>query len=133
MNEGPAATFFMRMSRAKSRLYTIAVSLVSVAFAHDSTPKPTSHAEADTSDAGTKISQVNVVNVLATVRDKHGKIINNLNKDDFTLTEDGRPQSIHYFSRETGLPLTLGLLVDTSLSQRRVLDQERSASHGFLD
>ena len=77
--------------------------------------------------------QVNVVNVLATVRDKHGKIVNDLSKDDFTLTEDGRPQTIHYFARESDIPLTLGLLVDTSLSQRRVLDQERTASHSFLD
>jgi VWFA-related protein len=77
--------------------------------------------------------QVNVVNVLATVRDKHGKIVNDLSKNDFTLTEDGRPQTIHYFTRESDIPLTLGLLVDTSLSQRRVLDQERTASHSFLD
>ena len=77
--------------------------------------------------------EVNVVNVLATVRDKHGKIINDLGRQDFTLTEDGRPQSIRYFTRETDLPLSLGLLVDTSLSQSRVLDQERSASHSFLD
>ncbi len=84
--------------------------------------------------AATTLSvQVNVVNVLATVRDKHGKIIPNLNKDDFTLSEDGRPQNIHYFAKESDLPLTLGLLVDTSLSQRRVLDEERSASHSFLD
>lgn len=76
---------------------------------------------------------VKVVNVLATVRDKHGAIISNLTKDDFILEEDGRPQSIRYFTRETDLPLTLGLLVDTSLSQRRVLDQERSASYSFLD
>ena len=77
--------------------------------------------------------KVKVVNVLATVRDKHGAIIGNLNKDDFTLTEDGHPQTIRYFAQESDLPLTLGLLVDTSLSQRRVLDQERSASHSFLD
>jgi VWFA-related protein len=76
--------------------------------------------------------QVKVVNVLATVRDKHGQIINNLNKDDFTLSEDGRPQTIRYFSRETDIPLTLGLLVDTSMSQRRVLGEERSASQSFL-
>ena len=76
--------------------------------------------------------QVKVVNVLATVRDKHGKIINNLGKDDFTLSEDGRPQSIRYFSRETDIPLTLGLLVDTSMSQRRVLGEERDASQSFL-
>lgn len=77
--------------------------------------------------------QVKVVNVPATVRDKHGKIVNNLTKDDFILEEDGRPQTVHYFSQESNLPLTLGLLVDTSLSQRRVLDQERSASSSFLD
>ncbi len=76
--------------------------------------------------------QVKVVNVLATVRDKHGKIVNGLNKDDFTLNEDGRPQAIKYFARETDLPLTLGLLVDTSLSQRRVLSEERDASESFL-
>ena len=77
--------------------------------------------------------EVKVVNVLATVRDKHGEIVSNLGKDDFVLQEDGRPQTITYFTRDTDLPLTLGLLVDTSESQRRVLDQERTASHSFLD
>ena len=77
--------------------------------------------------------EVKVVNVLATVRDKHGQIVSNLGKDDFELEEDGHPQAITYFTRETDLPLSLGLLVDTSGSQRRVLDQERSASHSFVD
>ena len=77
--------------------------------------------------------QVKVVNVFATARDKHGKIVNGLSKDDFTLTEDGRPQAIRYFARETDIPLTLGLLVDTSMSQRRVLGEERSASQSFLN
>ncbi|MGA9800920.1 MAG: VWA domain-containing protein [Terriglobales bacterium] len=76
--------------------------------------------------------KVKVVNVLATVRDKHGKIVNGLNKDDFTLVEDGRPQTLKYFARETDLPLTLGMLVDTSMSQRRVLNEERDASESFL-
>lgn len=76
---------------------------------------------------------VKVVNVLATVRDKHGAVVRNLAKDDFLLEEDGRPQAIKYFTQESDLPLTLGLLVDTSLSQRRVLDEERSASYSFLD
>jgi VWFA-related protein len=77
--------------------------------------------------------QVKVVNVFATARDKHGKIVNGLNKDNFTLTEDGRPQVIRYFARETDIPLTLGLLVDTSMSQRRVLGEEQSASQSFLN
>jgi VWFA-related protein len=76
---------------------------------------------------------VKVVNVLATVRDKKGKIVNNLSQNDFTLEEDGRPQTIKYFTRDTDLPLTLGLLVDTSRSQSQVLDQERSASGTFVD
>ena len=76
---------------------------------------------------------VKVVNVLATVRDKKGGIVRDLNQDDFELKEDDRPQTIRYFSHETDLPLTLGLLVDTSMSQRRVLGQERDASATFLD
>lgn len=76
---------------------------------------------------------VNTVSVLATVRDKHGKIVSNLTKDDFVLQEDERLQTIDYFARENDLALRLGLLVDTSLSQRKVLEQERTASYGFLD
>lgn len=78
-------------------------------------------------------SEVKVVNVLATVRDKSGAIIRNLEKADFRLFEDGRPQEIRYFSQESDLPLTIGLLVDTSFSQGRVLEQERAASYRFLD
>jgi VWFA-related protein len=106
---------------------------------NSSTPNPRtteSRSAANPSSADQPLTtmsvQVKVVNVLATVRDKHGTIANGLTKDDFTLTEDGRPQTIKYFARETDLPLTLGLLVDTSMSQRRVLSEERSASQSFL-
>jgi VWFA-related protein len=78
-------------------------------------------------------TEVKVVSVLATVKNKSGSLVGTLNRDDFLLSEDGRPQTIRYFSRETNLPLTLGLLVDTSGSQRRVLDQERGACLRFLD
>lgn len=74
-----------------------------------------------------------VVTLPVTVRDKHGKIVRDLTKDDFTLQEDGRPQTIRSFSQETNLPLTLGLLVDTSPSQDKALDAERNASRSFLD
>jgi VWFA-related protein len=76
---------------------------------------------------------VKVVTLPVTVRDKHGKIIRDLTKDDFTLQEDGHPQTIKYFSQDTNLPLTLGLLVDTSRSQTSVLEAERNASRGFLE
>jgi VWFA-related protein len=82
----------------------------------------------------TKFStDVKVVNVLATVREKQGKIVTDLAKDDFDLSEEGRPQIIRYFSRETDLPLTLGLLVDTSGSQREVIGEEREASRRFVE
>jgi len=76
---------------------------------------------------------IKVVSVFATVRDKRGAFVRDLTKDDFSVSENGRPQTIRYFSRDTDLPLTLGLMIDTSLSQRRVMDAERIACHRFLD
>jgi VWFA-related protein len=78
-------------------------------------------------------TDVKVVNVLATVRTKKGEIIRNLEKDDFSLNENGHAQSIRYFARQSDLPLTIGLMVDTSMSQRRVMAAERGASFRFLE
>src|SRR5208283_5119503 len=68
--------------------------------------------------------EVDVVSVLASVRNKQGGLVGNLAKDDFVLSEDGKPQTIKYFTRETDLPLTIGLLVDVSASQGRLIDIE---------
>jgi VWFA-related protein len=84
-------------------------------------------------DEATFSTEVKVVNVLATVRTKAGQLITDLTKDDFSLAENKRPEEIRYFSRETDLPLTIGLLIDTSLSQGKVLDAERRASFQFVD
>jgi VWFA-related protein len=84
-------------------------------------------------ESATFSSDVQVVNILATVRDKTAHVIRNLGKDDFSLLEDGRPQNIRYFAAESDLPLTIGLLVDTSMSQVHVLNAERGASFRFLD
>ena len=73
------------------------------------------------------------VTVYATARDKHGKIVANLKKENFALDEEGRPQTISTFARGSDLPITLGLLVDTSLSQRRLLEDERKSSYAFVD
>jgi VWFA-related protein len=78
-------------------------------------------------------TSVNVVNVLVTVRDKQGQMVRGLAKDEFTLEEDGRKQTIQYFSPQSDLPLMLGLLIDVSGSQRTVLDEQRRASQQFLD
>ncbi len=68
-----------------------------------------------------------------TVRDKHGAIVTNLQKGDFTLTEDGRPQIIKSFTRQSDLPFQVGLLVDTSRSVSGAMDHERKAAGKFVD
>jgi VWFA-related protein len=78
-------------------------------------------------------TDVKVVNVLASVRGKRGELVTDLKQEDFALAEDGRPQQIKYFTRQSDLPLTIGLLVDTSMSQQKVLSAERAASFRFLD
>jgi VWFA-related protein len=76
---------------------------------------------------------VNVVNVLVTVRDRQGQLVKGLAQDDFTLEDEGRTQTVRYFSPQSDQPLTLGLLVDVSGSQRTVLAEQRRASRQFLD
>jgi VWFA-related protein len=97
------------------------------------TPSPTPTSTAPTSTAQTIAVDARLVNLPVVVRDKKGALIQNLTKDDFILQVDGKPQTIRYFDKDTNLPLTLGLLVDTSLSQRDVIDEERAASSTFLD
>jgi VWFA-related protein len=84
-------------------------------------------------DQPTFSTSVKVVNVLASVRNKKGAFIRDLTKDDFSVLENGRPQVVKYFSRQNDLPLTLGLMIDTSTSQRRVVESERAACYRFLD
>lgn len=75
---------------------------------------------------------VDVVSVLVSVKDRKGKLINTLEKSDFEIFEDGQQQQIRYFARETALPLTLGLLVDTSVSQWRLVPAEQEAGEIFF-
>jgi VWFA-related protein len=75
---------------------------------------------------------VDVVNVFCTVRDRRGALIKDLDKDDFQIREDGKPQRIRFFARETDLPLTLGLLVDVSGSVRRTVQAEKDTAERFL-
>jgi VWFA-related protein len=75
---------------------------------------------------------VDLVNVLTSVRNKSGALVGNLEKSDFKIYEDGKEQVIKNFTRETDLPLTIGLLVDTSKSQERLMDIERRAADQFF-
>ncbi len=95
---------------------------------------PFSPGQDKTDDDVTTISvDVQVVNVLATVRDKQGQIVSNLTRDDFILEEDGKRQEIRYFARQADLPLTIGLLVDTSVSQEGVIGPQKRAAARFFE
>jgi VWFA-related protein len=94
--------------------------------------KPTQKADEDQGPAETLKVNVNVVGLFFNVKDKHGALIPNLTKDDFQVFEDGKPQAIKYFAAESNLPLTLGMLIDSSGSQLRVLDMEKQVGGAFL-
>jgi len=97
---------------------------------------PTFHVPAaggDQAPATTINVDARLVNIPVVVHDKRGALVQNLTKDNFILQVDGHPQTIRYFNLDTDLPLTLGLLVDVSVSQRDAIDDERTASSSFLD
>ncbi len=75
---------------------------------------------------------VNLVNVICSVRGKNGALIPNMEKNDFQVFEDGKPQEIKYFTHESDVPLTIGLLVDVSQSQENLIDIERRAAAQFF-
>jgi VWFA-related protein len=102
-------------------------------FALASILLPLVSAQTPQQDEPTFSTDVKVVNILATVRTKSGQLVTDLTKEDFSLTENKHPEDVRYFSRESDLPLTIGLMVDTSMSQTRVLESERSASFQFVD
>src|SRR4029077_4672443 len=77
--------------------------------------------------------RVNVVQLFFNVKDKKGALIPSQTKNDFELLEDGKPQTIKYFTAESNLPLTLGILIDTSGSQMRVLEMEKEVGGAFLN
>src|SRR5690348_4296323 len=109
--------------------------LALIAVALSWMPLPTCAQEEKPSDdqsVTTLKVNVNVVNLFFNVKDKHGSLIPNLTKDQFDIFEDGKPQTIKYFSSESNQPLTLGLLIDSSASQERVLQDEKIAGAQFL-
>jgi len=76
---------------------------------------------------------VDVVQLFFNVKDKRGALIPSLAKSDFNIFEDGKPQTIKYFTAESNLPLTLGILIDSSGSQQRVLGMEKEVGSAFLN
>jgi len=81
---------------------------------------------------GTVRVEVEVVSVYCTVKEKNGRLVPDLEAEDFEIREDGQKQELRYFDRETDRPLTLALLIDTSISQQQVLGAEKVTTSQFL-
>jgi len=140
----------MRTSRLIRILAALALAAtaISSAAAAQSPPKASNAPTSNTStehvpdnspapeqdDAATTLKvNVEVVQLFFNVKDKHGALIPNLAKDNFDVFEDGKQQTIKYFKSESDLPLTLGILIDSSGSQQRVLDMEKEVGASFLE
>ena len=97
------------------------------------TANPQPPAQQEDQSVETLKVNVNIVQIFFNVKDKKGALIPSLTKDDFEIAEDGKPQTIKYFAAESDLPLTLGILIDASGSQMRVLDMEKQVGGDFLN
>ena len=114
---------------------TLLATVVSYAVGQDTSPvlrDQTKDQNQDQSMETLKV-RVNVVQLFFNVKDKKGALIPNQTRDDFELFEDGKPQTIKYFTAESNLPLTLGILIDSSGSQMRVLEMEKEVGGAFLN
>jgi len=119
------------MKKCATAALLLTVSWVAAGAQSSQPPQNANSVPANTQDT-IKVN-VSVVNVLATVTDKKGHIVLDLGQKDFHLFEDNQPQTIRYFSRETDLPLRIGILIDTSNSVRERLHFEQEAAVDFLN
>ena len=111
---------------ASQKIRIILAALVLICFSYAVTSAQSGSAQSAPAEAKT-------VTLSVTVRDKHDQVVRNLTRDDFMLEEDGRPQSIKYFLQPADMPLTVGVLVDTSPGLANVLGDQQRASRSFLD
>ena len=141
----------MLMPQLRYKLNCTAIALVfglSLAAAAQTPPAPASNAPSSNASSSSVSSSndqsqdqsvetlkvnVEIVQLFFNVKDKHGALIPNLAKDNFDIFEDGKPQTIKYFKAESDLPLTLGILIDSSGSQQRVLEMEKEVGASFLE
>jgi len=112
-------------------LFGLVIAVGAFAWAQASPQSSEQNQDQDQSAATLKVN-VNVVQLFFNVKDKKGALIPSLKKEDFQVLEDSKPQTIKYFAAESNLPLTLGILIDSSGSQARVLDMEKEVGGDFL-
>jgi VWFA-related protein len=113
------------MSLFFRRIHLVAVLLLTISLAH-AQDTPQTQEQVPTFKSG-----VDVVSIFFTVR-KGKTLVPNLKKEDFEVKEDGTPQKIKFFSSETNLPLTMGIMIDTSGSMEAVLPDEQELGSQFV-
>jgi VWFA-related protein len=125
---------FNRVGHFAASLYLVLCLSASMTGQNSAAPPPSQdqHLPANEEPLQTFKAEVNVVNLFFNVKDKHGMLIPNLTKDDFQVFEDSKPQTIKYFAADSNQPLTLGIMIDTSASQTRVLTIEQESCAEFL-
>jgi len=106
-------------AKTKALVLTLALMLTPLTLPAQDTSATTLHVD------------VKLVNIFVNVTDPNGVIIGNLTRDDFKLTEDGRPQTISLFEKQSELPLALTLAIDTSGSVRKDMTEEAAAARRF--
>jgi len=116
----------------RALLFILLLAGFAFASAQQSAPSQDQNRQDQDQAATTLKVNVNIVQLFFNVKDKKGALIPSLTKDDFQILEDGKPQTIKYFAAESNLPLTLGILIDSSGSQARVLDMEKQVGGDFL-
>ncbi len=119
----------MRIYQSNRMQRYLVVPLLVLPLLAQQTPSPD---KAQPDEAPSIKVEVNVVNIFFTVRNRQNGLVGNLTKDDFTVFEDGKQQDIRYFTRETDLPFTMGLLIDVSPSQENLIDIEKDAASQFF-
>jgi VWFA-related protein len=103
-----------------------------LALALPALPQASNQEQEPTRQGPTIKSEVNLVNLFVTVRDKNKRIVTDMKQDDFKVSEDGQDQKIAFFSKEMALPITLGILLDTSGSEQFMLGAIQDAGGRFL-
>ena len=121
---------FMKQTRTIAGA-ALAVLLILPMTASRMIAQPQSDSKDEDLGAAIKVD-VDVVSLYCTVHNKQNGLVGSLTKNDFDLAEDAKPQTIKYFSKETDLPLTIGLLIDVSGSQESMIEPERQAGSQFF-
>jgi Ca-activated chloride channel homolog len=98
-------------------------------------PKPSPKKDDDVTLQDDEVVRVetDLTNILFTAADKQKRFVTTLKQEDIIISEDGQPQQVFTFARQTDLPLSLAILVDTSISEERTLPIEKSAASTFVD